>query len=100
MMLLRRRKPAGDVGRAERYRRRQLLWKAIELHNAGTLSDEEFDSLTSRLLGGQPLTDAAELDAIWTHDWPPSGAEPGRDDGRADRDHLTRGSGESSVSPQ
>jgi hypothetical protein len=85
MMLLRRRKSAGDFGRADRYRRRQLLWKAIELHNAGTLSDEEFDSLTSRLLGGQPLTDVADLDAILSRDGRASAPKAIRDNGRAGR---------------
>jgi hypothetical protein len=89
-MLLRRRKPAGDIGRAERYRRRQLLWKAIELRNAGTLSDEEFESVASRLLGGQPVTDVADLDAIRTRDLRPS-QEPNGDGREADRGHLPRG---------
>jgi hypothetical protein len=90
-MLLRRRKPAGDIGRAERYRRRQLLWKAIELRNAGTLSDEEFESVADRLLGGQPVTDVADVDAIWTRDLQPPSPEPNGDRREADRGHLPPG---------
>jgi hypothetical protein len=56
-MFLRRRNPDRGSRWVERNRRRQLLWRAIELHNAGALSDQEFASLTSRLLGGQPVTD-------------------------------------------
>jgi hypothetical protein len=86
MMLLRRRKPAGDLGRAERYRRRQLLWKAIELRNSGMLSEEEFASVTSRLLGGQPVTDVADLDSLRRRDMQPAAPEPIRENGQADRD--------------
>jgi hypothetical protein len=90
MMLLRRRKPAGDFGRAERYRRRQLLWKAIELRNSGTLSDEEFDSVTSGLTGGQPVADGADLD-IPMRDGRASAPEQNEDGRDPDRGHVTPG---------
>jgi hypothetical protein len=90
MMLLRRRKPAGDFGRAERYRRRQLLWKAIELRNSGTLSDEEFDSVTSGLTGGQPVADGADLD-IPMRDGRASAPERNEDGRDPDRGHVTPG---------
>jgi hypothetical protein len=91
MMLLRRRKTSGDFGRAERYRRRLLLWKAIELRNSGTLSDDEFDSVTSRLTGDQPVTDVADLDAGGTRELGPSAPESIQDNGQTDRGRVTPG---------
>ena len=90
-MLLRRRKTSGDFGRAERYRRRLLLWKAIELRNSGTLSDDEFDSVTSRLTGDEPVADVADLDTVGTRDLGPSAPESIHDNGRPDSGRLTPG---------
>jgi hypothetical protein len=51
-----------DPGNAwvERSRRVHLLRKAIQMRDSGALSEEEFASLTSMLLEGRPVPNAAD----------------------------------------
>ena len=52
-------KAPGDAW-VERSQRARLLREAIQMHDAGTLSQEEFASLTSRLLEGGPVPETPD----------------------------------------
>jgi hypothetical protein len=51
MFLGRRKRNPGDAW-VERSRRARLLRTAIQMRDSGALSEEEFDTLTSRILAG------------------------------------------------
>jgi hypothetical protein len=52
-------KPPGDVW-VERSRRARRLREAIQMHDSGALSEEEFASLSSRLLEGGPVPETPD----------------------------------------
>jgi hypothetical protein len=61
----RKRHPNGHPGEAwiERSQRAKLLREAIEMHESGTLGQEEFASLTSELLAGRPVAEVPAPEA-------------------------------------
>jgi hypothetical protein len=59
-MFLGRRKRHPGGAWVERSRRAQLLRVAIQMRESGTLSEEEFDSLTSRILAGLPVPEVED----------------------------------------
>ena len=52
-------KAPGDAW-VERSRRARLLREAIQMHDSGTLNEEEFASLSSRILEGKPVPETPD----------------------------------------